>query len=128
MHSYMGVLLTLVLLLIMAIFIETKIEAWRDKKDVNIMGVLIENHFDFDYKFDADQGFFLAAAITAYDGDTEIVERPEYGELIIEQYGWGDDDTLASSSKPLNYHTCTDEELGFVKGPNTIIYPVFKSS
>ena len=112
-NSFMGALLTLVLALIMGIFMKTKIEAWRDKKDVDIMGALVENYFDFDYKFDASQGFFVAAAITAYDGNTEIVEKPEYGELIIEHYGWGNDEDLKSGSKPLDYHTCTDEELGF---------------
>ena len=28
----------------------------------------------------------------------------------------------------LETHPCSDEELGLVKGPNTMFYPIFKSS
>ena len=28
----------------------------------------------------------------------------------------------------MEYHYCSDEELGLVKGPNTLAYPIFESS
>ena len=63
-----------------------------------------------------------------YDSNTEIIESPEYGELIIEHYGWGYEGELASGSQNLNYHYCTDEEMGITPGPKTIIFPVFETS
>ena len=52
---------------------------------------------------------FLAAALTEYDGEQEIIERPEYGELILEQYSWGNDGELGSKSTAIDYDYCTDE-------------------
>lgn len=70
----------------------------------------------------------MAAAITEYNSDPNPVEEAQYGELIIEHYGWGYGDGIGSGSRPLNYHTCTDEELGYVRTENTVIYPVYESS
>ena len=92
------------------------------------MSALVENEFDFMKNFDTEQGFFVAAALTEYDSNREIIEKPEYGELIIEHYGWGYEGELGSRSLSLDYHYCSDEELGFVRGPETLIYPIFESS
>lgn len=125
----MGVCLSLVLGLIMSVFIYSKAVTWQNRKDVDIMSALVENAFDFTYKFsNADQGLFVAAAITEYDSNTEVIERPEYGELVIEQYGWGYEGEIGSKSSPLDYHYCSDEELGIEPGPGTSIFPIFESS
>ena len=77
------------------------------------MSALHENLIDYGERFNTEQGFFVAAAITEYDSNTEIVEKPEYGELIIEHYGWGySDEKIGSGSRPLDYHYCSEEELG----------------
>ena len=121
--------MSLALALIMSTFLYTKVVTWRGKKDVDIMSALVENEFDYKKNFDTEQGFFVAAALTEYDSNREIIEKPEYGELIIENYGWGyEEDQLGSRSIPLDYHYCSDEELGFVRGPETLIYPVLESS
>ena len=75
----------------MSIFLYTKVLTWRGKKDVDIMSALVENEFDYEKRFDTESGFFVAAALTEYDSNTEIIEKPEYGELIVEHYGWGYD-------------------------------------
>ena len=61
-----------------------------------------------------------------------MIEEARYGELVIEQWGWGcgkdgigNDD---SCNKQLDYHYCSDEELGFTPGPNTLIYPIIETS
>ena len=92
------------------------------------MGADIEGAFDFNYKFDATQGLFVAAALTEYNSNTEIIEEPEkYGELVLGQYGWGNDDALESSSNNIDFHYCSDEELGFERTDNTLLYPVKES-
>ena len=77
----------------------------------------------------SEDGFFVAAALTDFDSNPEIVELEEYGELLIEQYGWGNSALgYEYGSNPLPNHYCSDEELGFKQGPNTIIYPIVKQS
>ena len=80
-------------------------------------------------KFTPEEGFFVAAAITAYDSVEESIEVPEkYGELVIEHYGWGNEGITSNSSDGrLQFHHCSDEELGIVRGPNTLVYPVFQN-
>ena len=56
------------------------------------MSALEESAISPDYKFGADDGFFVAAALTAYDSNEEITEEERYGELVIEHYGWGYDE------------------------------------
>ena len=78
-------------------------------------------------KFTPEEGFFVAAAITAYDSETESIEVPErYGELVIEHYGWGNEGATSSQADgKLQNHPCSDEELGIERGPNTLVYPIF---
>ena len=57
--------------------------------------------------------FFVAAAITNYDLDTDITEKEEYGELKIEHYGWGNAELgYEYGTTVLPNHFCSDEELG----------------
>ena len=91
----MGSLLTVIMQIIIGSFFLTKILSWYQKKDVDIMGAHIENAFDYEYKFDSDKGFFVAAALTNYDSNTTVTEEARYGELIIEHYGWGNDDSIS---------------------------------
>ena len=77
-------------------------------------------------KFTPAEGFFVAAALTAYDSVTESIEVPElYGELVIEHYGWGNEGATSSQEGRLRYHTCSEEELGIERGPNSLVFPVF---
>ena len=93
------------------------------------MGAVIENAFDFTDQFNASHGLFIAAALTLYDSDKEVLEDPKYGKLVIKHYGWGNDDELAAANKTLNYHWCSDEELGLVRSDKTTrMYPVYESS
>ena len=57
-----------------------------------------------------------------------MIEEDRYGKLVFEHYGWGNEEELASDKRQLDYHTCSDEELGFTQGPDTIIYPIFETS
>ena len=57
------------------------------------------------------------------------MESEEYGELLIEHYGWGNSELgFEYGTTPLSNHWCSDEDLGFEKGPNTIMYPIYPSS
>jgi len=117
--SFMGSFLTIFCFLATLMFTYTKIITLNTKQDVDIMSALVEGAYDYSDKFNADNGFFVAAALTIYDSNTTVVEEPRYGELIIEHYGWGYENLIGSQSLELNYHACTDEELGFNRTENT---------
>ena len=59
-----------------------------------------------------------------------MTESAEYGELLIEHYGWGNNATGKDygMSYSLQNHFCSDEELGYVQGPKTRAFPVYKHS
>ena len=92
------------------------------------MGAVVENAFDYSDKFSASEGLFIAAAITEYNSNTEVLEEAKYGELVIKHLNWGYSDELKSAAKPLSYHWCSDEELGIIPGEKTHVYPIFESS
>ena len=127
--SYMGAILSFVLTVILLMYFVTKIISIYAKWEVDIMSVQRENALTFDDKFDSSNGLFIAAAITEYDENPEIIEVPEkYGELIINHHRWGLGTNISWERKKLNSHYCSDEELGITRGPNTLIYPTFERS
>ena len=89
-----------------------------------------QTYFEDHERFNtADDDFFIAAALTHYDSNTEIVESPEYGEILIEHYGWGNEDVGYSyGSHPLPNHYCSKEELGLERTENTRVFPIFDRS
>ena len=111
--SYMGAFLSAIILVTTMIFLYSKAMVLRHASDITIMMNTLEGAISFEQKFTAEDGLFIAAALTEYDSNTEIIEKPEYGELIIEHYGWGySDEKIGSGSRPLDYHYCSEEELG----------------
>ena len=126
--SYMGAFLSAIIFGVTAIFLYSKVMVLIKSSDITIMMNTLEGAFTYDDKFTANEGLFIAAALTEYDSNTEVIEEARYGELVIEHYGWGNGDTIGSGSKTLDSHYCSDEELGFTPGPNTSIYPIFESS
>ena len=95
------------------------------RSDVDVFMAVREDALDYNFKFNAkDDGFFVAAALTEYNSNTTVTEEARYGELIIRHYGWGySDDAIGAEGKAIEYHFCTDEELGLVEGPDTIVFP-----
>ena len=94
MRSYMGSLLTLVLTTTVIFYFLVKVKTIVYKYDVDIFGYVTDHQLTFEDKFDADQGFFVAAGITSYDDNEEFEEDPSYGTLEIGHYSWGYQDTL----------------------------------
>ena len=55
------------------------------KHDVDIMSALIQDAIGMEERFTAEQGFFIAAALTQYDSDRRLTEDPRYGKLVFEK-------------------------------------------
>ena len=129
--SYMGAFLSFLMLSVTAVFAYDKVLVLINASDVTVQVNTRDFAFTHDEKFTAEEGFFIAAALTEYDSNREVIEEARYGELIIEHYGWGcsDNGIVANDcSKALEYHYCSDEELGFTPGPDTLIYPIIETS
>ena len=128
-RSCMGACLSALIFAITLVFLYSKIMVLIHASDVTIMMSTQTDAITHEFKFTAEDGFFLAAALTEYDNNTEVIEDLSYGELVIEHYYWGyDDDGFNAGTRAVDYHYCSDEELGFSPGPATTIYPIFSSS
>ena len=78
-------------------------------------------------KFTAQEGFFVSAALTNYNSDTDITEDAKYGELVIEHFGWGNVEALGLDYEQVDTHFCSDEELGIRRTKETVIFPWHKT-
>ena len=65
----------------------------------------------------------MAAALTRFNNDREIEEDWRYGELVISTFGWGYTDKIEGNRRKLDYHYCSDEELGLARTNDTQVYP-----
>ena len=54
----------------------------------------------------------IAAGFTAYDSDPEPILDPTYGELVFNQYRWGQPEDDLDGRHRIPKHDCTREELG----------------
>ena len=125
-RSYLGAFLTVLTMITTGIFMYSKAMVLYHESDVTIYMSYLEGALTYEDTFSVDDGLFVAAALTEYDSNKEIIEEERYGELIIEHYGWGYSDTFGNASLDLDFHYCTDEELGYSIGPKTRIFPVFE--
>ncbi len=86
--SYMGGCLSILVTIIMLLYTYGRTMALIKKNEVNILGALSEDAIGHTETFTAQNGFFVAAALTEFDSSTESIEDARYGELIIEHYVW----------------------------------------
>ena len=88
----MGAVCSIIIFFFLVIFSVNKLQTLLMWSDVDILQASVEYALSQTDKFSANDGFFIAAAITEYNKDPNPIEREEFGELIIEQYGWGNED------------------------------------
>ena len=128
--SYCGVFVTILFGLVLFGFSYAKMETLVGRDDIDIISAYQDSHFLDNEEFSAaENDFFFAAALTTYSSDTEPHEKKEYGELLIEHYGWGNEHLgYKYGSHALENHNCTDEELGLISSKDSVIYPVYDNS
>ena len=127
--SYMGTCLTALLYVITSVFLYDKYIVLKTASDITILRNVRNRAFTFDDQFTGENNnLFLAAALTKYDGDTESIERPEYGELKISIWRWGFVGGIGSGETILDHHTCSDEELGLTDSPDSVTFPLVENS
>ena len=86
----MGAFCNLLLIFFLLVYSYAKLLVLFQFKDIDIIEVNKDYYYSDNDEFTAkSEGFFLAAALTNYDTNQTLTESPEYGELLIEHYGWG---------------------------------------
>ena len=94
------------------------------------MTTVEENALTPDDRFTYKNGFNVAAAFTAYNGNTEWSLDPSYGELVIKHYAWGEreDGSYFAYRDPRPTHVCSREELGLEEDKtNAKFFPMIES-
>ena len=87
--SYMGACVSIIFIIITLIFFYVKCMTLYNRSHVEITSALAERVHAQDFKFSSEQDFFVAAAITAYDSETESpADLHKYGELVFYHEGW----------------------------------------
>ena len=68
--------------------------------------------------FSYENGLNMAVAFTAYDNDEAYLLDPSYGEIIFNQYTWGEgaDGNVWLEYNKIESAVCTDEQLGLAEG------------
>ena len=67
--------------------------------------------------------------MTGYDEYNEgFIGDPKYGELVFENYAWGNEADFTVEGGRIPSHPCGREEIGLDRGPNTKAYPIHETS
>ena len=88
------------------------------KKNVDILTTLNEDALTSNDTFTYRNGLNIAAAFTAYDGETESILDPSYGEIAFKHMSWGEDPEDGSffvKREKKKEHVCSREELGLTE-------------
>ena len=73
--------------------------------------------------FSQEQGFYMAAGLTEYDSNPEIIEEAKYGELTFSYYGWDGNLNQEAERRTLDFNYCTQEQLGLKPSQETLLFP-----
>ena len=120
----MGALCSLIFIIISLIFLYSKIMILMNVSQIELISNYVIGALTYEDKITAEDGFFVAAALTNYDDETEPLYDPRYGDLTLEHYGW-DSIGLQPSSTVLPTRNCSDEDLGLDASAD---FPIFAGS
>ena len=77
----------------MLVFTVTKWQVLTQRDNIDVLSFKQEAWFiDSDTFSYTENNFFVAAAITEYDTNTESIEDESYGTLALELHGWGSEE------------------------------------
>ena len=85
--SKVGALCSLLLFVVMIVFTGYKISILNDKKSIDIIQAVKENHYDEHHVFSAKQGLNFAVGVYwGVDPSTNQLLDPSYGRLKFTKY------------------------------------------
>ena len=85
-----------------------------NKGGIKVLSTVREDFFTDDYELSlADQGINFAVGFSPYDGSTEPILDPAYGDLVVVRSRWGEDENgIYWTQEEIPTHTCSRQELG----------------
>lgn len=89
-RTFLGAFLTILTLMMTIFFGSYKSFVLFSLADYKIMEINSHYFYPASREMGLDQGFKISAAITAFDGSSEIIEDPEIGKLEFYIKHWGD--------------------------------------
>ena len=67
-----------------------KVSILQEKKSIDIVQAVVENHFDASYVFDSDQGLnFAVGVLDPFDLATLKHLDPTFGRIRVRKQDWG---------------------------------------
>ena len=129
--SYMGATVSIIFIVISAIFLFSKILILVNNSHIMITSKLLEDVIQQNEHFSHTDGLFVSAALTEYNDSTEPIEDLTYGELIISHYGWNaNEHGIGSYNRQLETEACSDEQLGLEHSEyaDKHDYPIYEKS
>ena len=108
--SYMGATVSIIFIVISAVFLFSKILILVNNSHIMITSKLLEDVIGSSEHFSHTDGLFVSAALTKYDNSLEPIEDPQYGYLDIAHYGWdANEHGIGSFNRPLKTGGCSSE-------------------
>ena len=90
--SWVGTVCTLLLFLFIFAYALQKLEVLVNKRDTDLLSVIVKNNLSYSDVFDSSMGLNIAAAFTAYDGEQDPIDDPTVGEVVFNHFAWGEND------------------------------------
>ena len=125
--SKMGTFCTFFLLIVLIAYTGYKINILEGKKSVDILQAVDKDHFDENDTFGSEQGLNIAVAVVnPFLQETFQPVDPRYGRIVFKltEVGFNEEGILQIySSKELESHQCSKEELGLL-GTDHKFFPI----
>ena len=90
-QSYMGSIVSILLLTVTLGYAYQKMDILANKKDVTITSTTLPFHFEETSGFTYENGLNLAVAFTSFNNEPEWELDPAYGTLTFNAYSWSVD-------------------------------------
>ena len=113
--SFLGSILSLMILAVTLSYAYQKMDVLIQKKDVDVLSATKELVYSDQDKFTYQNGLNVAVAFTEFNNNREWELDPSYGTLVFNSYEWGirPDGEVFTERKRLPSHVCTQDEFGF---------------
>ena len=111
----------------MFLYTMLKVNVLVYKTEIDILATKLDYYYDESFVFDYSMGFNVAVAFTDWDNTKEYVIDKSIGEVVFEEFAWGEDEDGNYWSHRLRIpsHVCTKEELG-LEGDSSNFFPLMK--
>ena len=119
--SKMGAVGSLFAIAVLLLYTYYKFTIMYEKRDVDILTAVQENHFGLDHIFGADQGLNIAVSVFhPFDPSTFGQLDHTYGRIRFQKVFWGPNESgqFEVGLDEIDSHECTADELGVTNNEN----------